>query len=99
MTKTYTVTVKVWLYPGNGGWHFVSIPPDTTQDIDFYFSHAKKGWGSLPVTVTVGSTTWTTSIFADKKTATYLLPVKADVRKAEGITAGDDISLTMELHG
>jgi hypothetical protein len=98
MTKTYTVLAKVWLYPGKAGWHFVSIPPNTTQDIDFYFGHAKKGWSSLPVTITVGATTWTTSIFADKKTGTYLLPVKADVRKAEGINVADEISVQLELH-
>lgn len=57
MTKTFSVSAKVWLYPGRSAWHFVTIPTDIAKDIDFYFTHAKKGWGSLPIAVTIGKTT------------------------------------------
>jgi hypothetical protein len=97
MTRTFQVNAQVWLYPGKAGWYFVTIPQTTTTEIDYYFSMNKKGWGSLPVSVAVGETTWTTSIFPDKKTATYLLPLKAEVRKRENIKAEQAIELTLTI--
>ena len=99
MKKTYTVKSKVWLYPGMSGWHFVTIPRSITKDIDYYFAMNKRGWGSLPVTVTVGKTSWKTSIFPDKQLRSYLLPLKKEVRKKEGIGEGDEISFTIKIDG
>lgn len=56
-----------------------------------------KGWGSIPVTVTLGKSTWKTSIFPDKKAGTYLLPLKAAVRKKEGVGAGDKVRFEIEI--
>jgi hypothetical protein len=61
------------------------------------FGNLKRGWGSFPVIVTVGATNWKTSIFPDKKTGEYLLPLKAGVRKKEGIVADNTISLLLEI--
>lgn len=66
MHKTYDINEKVWLYPGKAAWHFVTIPKDISSDIDYYFAQNKRGWGSLPVSVTIGKTTWKTSIFPDE---------------------------------
>ena len=52
-------------------------------------------FGSLPVRAAIGRTSWSTSLFADTRTASYLLPVKADVRRREGIGDGD--AVTVEL--
>jgi len=91
------VTAQVWLYPGPAAWYFVTLPKKEADKIrDIYGMHAK-GWGSLPITVTVGSTSWDTSIFPDKKTGSYLLPIKAQVRKAENISENDIITLSIEV--
>ena len=79
------------------GWHFVSIPQDISEDIKNHFGGMKRGWGSLPVMVTVGTTNWKTSIFPDKKAGGYLLPLKAQMRKKEGIVADDKIELLLEV--
>lgn len=97
MTKVYSIKAPVWLHPGEVAWYFVSIPPTDADNIDFYFAHAKRGWGSLRVTVTVGETIWKTSIFPNKKTGSYLLPLKADVRKKEKINTGDTIAFSLEI--
>lgn len=97
MTKTYSFKAKVWLYPGMAGWHFVTIPKKTKEEIDFFFAHAKRGWGSLPVLVTVGKTSWKTSIFPDKKTGSYLLPLKLEIRKKENLKEGDSINFSLEI--
>ena len=81
----YKFTSEVWLYPGMAGWHFISLPKNQSEAIKKKFGANARGWGSLRVSVTIGKTTWKTSIFPDKKSGTYLLPLKADVRKKEGI--------------
>lgn len=98
MKKTYQLEAKVWLYPGKAAWHFLTVPSDIADDIDYYFSMEKRGWGSLPVSVTIGETTWETSIFPDKKTQSYLLPLKAAVRKKEHILANDTVAAAIEIH-
>jgi hypothetical protein len=85
------------MYPGKAAWFFVNVPEKTSEEIEFYFAHEKRGWGSLPVHVTIGETTWKTSIFTDKKTATFLLPIKSEVRKKEEIKEGDVIQVTVEV--
>jgi hypothetical protein len=97
MKRSYKVEVSVWVYPGKAGWHFVNIPKETSENIDFYFHHAKRGWGSLPVEVTVGNANWKTSIFPEKKSGTYLLPLKSEIRKNEEIKEGDKISIRLEI--
>lgn len=93
----YDVKAKVWLYPGMAGWHFVTIPKDISEDIKRLFGDRKRGWGSLSVIATIGKTSWKTSIFPDKKSNVYLLPIKAEVRKKEGIAADNKITLLIEI--
>lgn len=97
--KTYTFSSKVWLYPGKAAWHFISVPKEETADIHYHFEHVKLGWGSLKVTVTIGKTTWETSIFPDKKTQTFLLPLKKEVRAAEVLEAGDTPTVMLNISG
>jgi hypothetical protein len=96
--KVYRVTAKVWLYPGeSANWHFITIPKPTSKEMkETHGAHAR-GWGSLPVSVTMGETTWTTSIFPDAQSGTYLLPLKAQVRRKEGLFEGDTVTLTCTI--
>lgn len=93
----YKFNSSVWLYPGMAGWHFVTVPKDISEDIKRNFGDQKRGWGSLPIIATIGKTSWKTSIFPDKESGGYLLPLKADVRKKEGILAEGTISLLLEI--
>ena len=97
MRRTFSFTAKIWVYPGKVAWSFVSVPAETTTEIDFYFAHEKRGWGSLPVHATLGQSTWDTSIFPDRKTKTYLLPIKAAIRTAEGVKEGDSITIFLQI--
>lgn len=97
LKKSYMVRTKVRLYPGMGGWHFVTLPKKQSTQIKTRFGPLKRGWGSLPVLVTIGKTNWKTSIFPDKKAGAYLLPLKADVRKKEKIAEGDAITFFVEI--
>jgi hypothetical protein len=95
--RTYDVRAKVWIYPGQAAWHFASIPKKTASEIKTRFGASARGWGSLRVTATIGKTSWETSIFPDKKTGTYLLPLKAAVRKKEKVEVGKTIAIKLEV--
>lgn len=97
MKKIFKFSAKVHVYPVPAGWHFVSLPKKTTDEINFFFSHVKRGWGSLPVLVTLGKTSWKTSIFADTKMETFLLPLKVEIRKKEILKEGDKVKLSLEI--
>lgn len=84
----FTFTAEVWEHDGPGAWHFVSLPEDEADDIEEMFGHSARGFGSLRVQVTIGSTHWMTSVFPDSKRATYVLPLKKSVRRSEGLSAG-----------
>jgi hypothetical protein len=53
------------------------------------------GWGVIPVTVTVGATTATTSLFP--KDGGYLVPIKNAVRLPEKLSVGDTVSVSLEI--
>jgi hypothetical protein len=97
LKKIFQVEAKVWLYPGMAAWHFVTIPSEVTKEIDYFYAQLKKGFGSLPVKVQMGETSWETSIFPDKRTASYLLPLKSTVRKKEKIKVGETILFSLEV--
>ncbi|MBL8031584.1 MAG: DUF1905 domain-containing protein [Candidatus Doudnabacteria bacterium] len=93
----FTFKAKPWVYPGQAAWHFVSVPKKESARIKALFGGLQRGFGSFPVTVSIGKTTWLTSIFPDPKTGTYLLPVKAAVRKKEGVVEGKAVSVTLAM--
>ncbi len=93
----FKIKSKVWLYPGMAGWHFMSVPKKEGENIKKRFGKKQRSWGSLPVVATLGKTTWKTSIFPDKQSGSYLLPLKALVRKKEGVFSGDKVSFSIEV--
>jgi Domain of unknown function (DUF1905) len=96
--NTHTFNEKVWLYPGEmGNWHFVTLPKSTGKEIKETFGKSARGFGSLPVSVTIGATTWKTSLFPDKYSGSYLLPIKASVRKKEDVFVGERVSCSIVL--
>jgi hypothetical protein len=97
LKNEFKVKAKIWLYPGMAAWHFVSLSKKTAFEIDKLFSDLKRGWGSLPVLATIGKTTWKTSIFPDKKSGTYLLPLKSEVRKKENIKVNSTVKLSLRV--
>jgi hypothetical protein len=93
----YRFSAQIFLWQGQAAWHFIAVPKNESADIKQRFSGKARGWGSLPVFVMLGECTWKTSIFPDKKSGQYLLPLRAIVRKNEGLFAGDTVQLTLEI--
>lgn len=95
--RTYHMSSSVLVYPGTSGWRFLLLPRKHGQDIKMKFGKRARGWGSLPVIVTIGQTTWSTSIFPDKTSGSYLLPLKAKIRKHERILDRATVSFILSL--
>ena len=90
-------TADLWRYAGDAAWYFVTLPHDIADDIDEITRDRRRGFGSVRVEVTVGSTTWRTSIFPDTASESFLLPVKQTVRRAEGLDAGSPVAALLVL--
>ena len=96
----FKFNAPIWVYSGKGALHFVTLPRDAADGIRF-FNGSPKGFTPIAVKATIGDTTWKTSVFPDKKSGSYLLAIKAAVRKAENIGDGDVVAvrITMAVHG
>lgn len=90
----FVFRAEVWRYPGTMAWHFVTLPQDVADELD-EVAGPKGGFGSVRVEVTVGATTWRTSVFPDKSRGTFILPMKKEVRLSEGLGDGDSVSVTL----
>jgi hypothetical protein len=49
----------------------------------------------IPVIAQIGATAWRTSLFP--KDGRYLVPVRTDVRRREGLDAGDTVSVHLAV--
>lgn len=98
MNKTrYRFSAKVWIYPGDSAWHFVTIDKKYREDIQkSQKGELRRGFGAVSVVVTIGKSGWNTSIFPVKD-GSYLLPIKKSVRKNEGILTGDTVALRVDI--
>lgn len=81
----YEFTAKTWQHPAPSGWHFVSLPTKISTEIRENLKWKEEGWGRLKATAKIGNSQWETAIWFDTKHKTYLLPLKADIRKKEKI--------------
>ncbi|HVE74400.1 MAG TPA: DUF1905 domain-containing protein [Mycobacteriales bacterium] len=88
-------SAALWEYAGEGSWHFVTMPAEMSEDVRAV-PRPRRGFGSVRVRATVGSTVWTTSVFPSKD-GTYVLPVKRSVRNAEGLEVGEPVAVGLEV--
>ncbi len=84
----YEFAALLWKHPSTGGWYFISLPENLSQEIRENFKWQEEGWGRLKARTQIGNTKWETAIWFDKKMKTYLLPVKAEIRNKAGLETG-----------
>jgi len=92
------VTTTLWRYPGDSGWHFVTLPHHAADEIADHVEidgGPRRGFGAVRVEVTCGSTSWRTSLFPDNASRSYVLPMKQAVRRAEELEDGDPVTLRL----
>ncbi len=96
MEATFDFTAELFEWTGEAAWVFVTLPievADEIRDIDL----PRTGFGSVRVTVRVGSVEWATSVFPDKASGSYLLPVKKAIRTRAGIDIGDTAPFQIDV--
>ena len=86
---------EIWFWRGPSPFHFVTVPDEECAALERVSPMVSYGWGMIPVAAHVGATEWTTSLFP--KDGRYILPVKAWVRKAEGLELGDEVTIRLTV--
>ncbi|QGN34719.1 DUF1905 domain-containing protein [Microlunatus sp. Gsoil 973] len=89
------ISGEVIVWRGPAPFYFLPVPAEESLDIRELANELTYGWGVIPVTVRLGRTEWTTSLFP--KDGRYLVPLKDRVRKAEGVGEGDTVTVDLSL--
>lgn len=89
----YNFSGKIW----NGGWFFVSLPKDISYEIRKHLRWQEEGWGRMKATAIINKIEWDTAIWFDTKQETYLLPLKADIRKKAQLALDDIIEVSIKI--
>ena len=89
----YDFLENIWQHAAPGGWYFISLPESIAHEIRETLRSEEEGWGRLKATAEIGKSKWETAIWFDTKKKTYLLPIKAAIRKSEGIESGKLITV------
>ncbi len=88
---------RIWCWASEKvTWFFVTLPAHAHEEVEF-FAPDRGGFGSVKVAVQAGATKWRTSLFPDKQTGSFVLPLKAAVRHAEGLAEGDEVTVSIQV--
>lgn len=93
----FTFSGEVWIYSGDGAWYFATMPLDLADEIQARTAGIRRGFGSVRVKATIGDSTWTTSLFRESKSGSYILPLKKEIRSKEKIDEGDQVQVRFTL--
>jgi hypothetical protein len=92
----YLFEAELWRVNGAAAWHFVTVPDTISAQIRFLAGGAK-GFGTVRVAARIGRSNWKTSLFPDKASSCFILPVKADIRRSERISPGDQATVELRI--
>jgi hypothetical protein len=93
---SFTSLLWIWRGEAAGRWYFVTVPEEQSIEIKAHAFAYPRGFNSVKVEATVGQVSWRTSVFP-LNSGGYVLPVKAEVRRKAGLSAGDEVTVQMEL--
>lgn len=97
VTTSYSFRGELWHYPGESGWHFITLPRDLAEELREDAAPFRKAFGSVKVTASIAGQRWSTSLFPISRSNSYVLPVKKGIRTAAGIRAGDEVDVELDL--
>jgi uncharacterized protein DUF1905 len=86
---------EMWFWKGPAPWYFITVPAEECGELEAISAFVTYGWGMIPVTARIGGTGWKTSLFP--KDGRYIVPVKASVRRAEELDAGDIATIRLTV--
>lgn len=88
-------SAEIWYWRGPSPYYFVTVPMEQGAELKAISNIVTYGWGMIPAEVRIGKTTWTTALFA--KNGSYVVPLKAVVRKAEKLDEGDVVTVQLKV--
>jgi hypothetical protein len=91
----FTFKTKIIEWRGPAPFFYAPIPAEHVEELRRVAKVVSYGWGVVPVQATIGTVTFTTSLFP--KGETYLLPLKVAVRRQANITITDTIAVVMTV--
>jgi hypothetical protein len=91
----FIIKGAVFYWKGPAPHYFVTVPAEPSRQIKEISNLVTYGWGVIPVTVRMGQSEWTTSLFP--KDGRYLVPIKAAVRKSENVDEGDEVTVQLQI--
>lgn len=80
-----------------GSWVMLALPFEQADAIDEVSQSVRHGFGSVRVEARIGTTTWRTSLFPDRKRESFIMGVKQQVRRAESLDVGDVAEVEVTL--
>jgi hypothetical protein len=86
---------EIWFWKGPAPWFFVTVPEEQCIDLKAISSAVTYGWGMIPVQARIGKTWWKTSLWP--KDGRFIVPIKANVRKAENVDVADIVTVELEV--
>jgi len=104
--STLTFTAELWRWtpqpPAKASWHFVTVTGTVADAIrarafELRAMGGARGFGSVRVHASVDGVPFASSVFPHSESGGYLLPVKAEVRRAAGIAAGDRVEVEIRV--
>jgi len=93
MELDFTAVAFEWRGPAP--FVFVELPGEAVEALRTISAVASYGWGCITVVATVGESTWSTSLMPYR--GGYVLPLKAVIRKAEGIALDDLVAVRLTV--
>ncbi|MDF8264328.1 DUF1905 domain-containing protein [Luteipulveratus flavus] len=89
------VTGEVWHWRGPAPYHFVTVPPEQSEEIREVAAEVTYGWGMIPVRGRLGATEFETALWP--KDGGYVIPLKDRVRATESIELDDVVTVTLTI--
>ena len=86
---------EIWYWRGPAPWYFVTVPQPQSDELKAMLAFVTYGWGMIPAKVRIGRTVWETALWP--KDGAYIVPLKANVRKAEHLDVGDRVTVRLEV--
>lgn len=88
---------ELLLWSGPAAWVYLIVPDALADEVRVASLMSPRGWGSVRVEAASGELRWRTSLFPDRTSGSYMLPVKAAVRRQLGAGPGDRIGVGLTL--
>jgi hypothetical protein len=86
---------ELWEWRGPAPYHFITVPEEGCVALAAVAPGVSYGWGMIPVSARIGRTCWTTSLFP--KDGSYVVPIRAAVRRSEDLEVGQQVVLSLHV--